>query len=240
MGETKKDISNKGVSLKDDGNYWYTTEELPKGNSKLTKYDLLITPKSGLCRILSHTDIMYSNSFGNQLKSEFEFFEKALTKKYGDNEKYDFVEMPDPMAVLMGDSSGVSKNAKPGQPITLRQRLQALHQINPLAREMSVDMILGGKSDPGRDIKNIMTKLGGIVDFFTLNSFDLDNQGGPTLLNPSGKEQTPAEPIEEKTKKKLDSKPKLTAQQIKKQSSICGIKRKVLFKYNRKNLCELF
>jgi len=92
MGETKKDISNKGVSLKDDGNYWYTTEELPKGNSKLTKYDLLITPKSGLCRILSHTDIMYSNSFGNQLKSEFEFFEKALTKKYGDNEKYDFVQ----------------------------------------------------------------------------------------------------------------------------------------------------
>jgi hypothetical protein len=142
------------------------------------------------------------------------------------NEKYDFVEMPDPMAVLMGDSSGVSKNAKPGQPITLRQRLQALHQINPLAREMSVDMILGGKSDPGRDIKNIMTKLGGIVDFFTLNSFDLDNQGGPTLLNPSGKEQTPAEPIEEKTKKKLDSKPKLTAQQIKNNQAYAASKGK--------------
>ena len=92
MGETKKDISNKGVSLKDNGNYWYTTEELPKGNSKLTKYDLLITPKAGLCRIISHTDIMYSNSFGDQLKSEFEFFEKALTKKYGDNKKYDFVK----------------------------------------------------------------------------------------------------------------------------------------------------
>ena len=85
MGETKKDISNKGVSLKDDGNYWYTTEELPKGNSKLTKYDLLITPKAGLCRITSFTDIMYSNSFGDQLINEFEFFEKALTKKYGTN-----------------------------------------------------------------------------------------------------------------------------------------------------------
>ena len=92
MGETKKDLSNRGVSLKDDGNYWYTTEELPKGNSKLTKYDLLITPKAGLCRIISHTDIMYSNSFGDQLISEFEFFEKALTKKYGINEKYDFVK----------------------------------------------------------------------------------------------------------------------------------------------------
>ena len=92
MGETKEDISNKGVSLKDDGNYWYTTEELPKGNSKLTKYDLLITPKSGLCRIISHTDILYSNSFGDQLINEFEFFEKALTKKYGTNKKYDFVK----------------------------------------------------------------------------------------------------------------------------------------------------
>ena len=91
MGETKKDISNKGVSLKDDGNYWYTTEELPKGNSKLTKYDLLITPKSGLCKITSYTDILYSNSFGDQLISEFEFFEKALTKKYGINKKFDFV-----------------------------------------------------------------------------------------------------------------------------------------------------
>ena len=80
MGETKNDISNKGVFLKDLGNYWYTTDELPKGNYKLTKYDLLITPKSGLCRIISYTDIMYSNSFGDQLKNEFEFFEKALIK----------------------------------------------------------------------------------------------------------------------------------------------------------------
>ena len=80
MGESKEDISNKGVSLKDDGNYWYITEEVPKGNSKLTKYDLLITPKSGLCKIVSYTDTMYSNSFGGQIISEFEFFEKALTK----------------------------------------------------------------------------------------------------------------------------------------------------------------
>jgi len=92
MGETKKDISNKGVTLKDDGNYWYTTKDLPKGNSKLTEYDLLITPKSGLCKIVGYTDTIYSNSFGNQLISEFEFFENALTKKYGSNEKYDFAQ----------------------------------------------------------------------------------------------------------------------------------------------------
>ena len=92
MGETKKDISNKGITLKDDGNYWYTTKDLPKGNSKLTEYDLLITPKSGLCKIVGYTDTIYSNSFGNQLISEFEFFENALNKKYGNGEKYDFVK----------------------------------------------------------------------------------------------------------------------------------------------------
>ena len=91
MGETKEDISNKGVTLKDDGNYWYTTKDLPKGNFKLTQYNLLITPKAGLCRIYGFTDTIYSNSFGNQLINEFEFFENALTKKYGNNEKYDFV-----------------------------------------------------------------------------------------------------------------------------------------------------
>jgi hypothetical protein len=71
------------------------------------------------------------------------------------NEKYDFVEMPDPLAVLRGDSTGVAKGAKPGQPITLRQKLQALHQLNPLARSMEVDMILGNKKgDPGRTLVN--------------------------------------------------------------------------------------
>jgi hypothetical protein len=71
------------------------------------------------------------------------------------NEKYDFIEMPDPLAVLRGDSTGVAKDAKPGQPITLRQKLQALHQLNPLARSMEVDMILGKKKgDPGRTLIN--------------------------------------------------------------------------------------
>ena len=95
------------------------------------------------------------------------------------NEKYDFVEMPDPMAVLRGDSSGVSKNAISGQPITLRQKLQALHQLNPFAREMTVDMILGEKPNPMRDMGNIMKyTMGGMADHLTGNLFDFDKQGG--------------------------------------------------------------
>ncbi len=105
------------------------------------------------------------------------------------NERYDFVDMKDPLAVLMGDSSGVSEKAKPGQPITLRQRLQAMHQLNPFARDMSVDMVIGEKPTRERSMNNVMSKLGGIADFFTLNAFDLDRQGGRTLMNPTGQKQ---------------------------------------------------
>ena len=105
------------------------------------------------------------------------------------NERYDFVDMKDPLAVLMGDSYGVSENAKAGQPITLRQRLQAMHQLNPFARDMSVDMVLGQEETTERKMNNVMSKLGGVADFFTLNAFDFDRQGGSTLMNPSGKPQ---------------------------------------------------
>ena len=105
------------------------------------------------------------------------------------NERYDFVDMKDPIAVLMGDSSGVSKNAKPGQPITLRQRLQAMHQLNPFARDMAVDMVIGEKPTRERSMNNVMSKIGNVADFFTLNAFDFDRQGGRTLMNPSGEKQ---------------------------------------------------
>ena len=92
MGETVKSIRKKGVKLKNDGGYWYVTDKLPKGNSKLVNYELLITPVSGLCRILGYTELIQTNSFGDQIKSKFEFFETALNKKYGVGDRYDYVK----------------------------------------------------------------------------------------------------------------------------------------------------
>ncbi len=91
VGETKKSITNKGVILKDDDNYWYYTNNLPKGNPKFNEYGLIIAPKSGLCKIVAYTDKIYTNSFGTELKSEFNFFATALENKYGNNKKYDFL-----------------------------------------------------------------------------------------------------------------------------------------------------
>ncbi len=92
VGETVKSIRKKGVKLSNDGGYWYYTDKLPKGNSKLNEYSLLITPVSGLCRIVSRATSIQTNSFGDQLKSKFEFFENALNKKYGNGKKYDFLQ----------------------------------------------------------------------------------------------------------------------------------------------------
>jgi len=122
------------------------------------------------------------------------------------NEKYDFVEMNDPMAVLRGDSRGIAKDpkkAESGKKITLRQTLQALHQLNPLAREMNVDMVLGEKPNPLRDYRNYLKyTVGGMADAFTGNLFDFDKQGGISLMNPSGKKE---EEAREKVDKQLST-----------------------------------
>ena len=92
VGETVKSIRKKGVKLSNDGGYWYVTDKLPKGNSKLDNYSLLITPVSGLCRIVGRATSIKTNAFGDQLISKFEFFETALNKKYGVGEKFDYVK----------------------------------------------------------------------------------------------------------------------------------------------------
>ena len=91
VGESIESIRGKGITLKNDGGFWYVTNKLPKSNSQIDNYSLLITPVSGLCRIVGNTERIKTNSFGDQVKSKFEFFETALNKKYGISKKYDFV-----------------------------------------------------------------------------------------------------------------------------------------------------
>lgn len=135
------------------------------------------------------------------------------------NEKYDFVEMNDPLAVLKGDSRGIAKDpkdAKSGEKITLRQKLQALHQLNPFAKDMSVDMVLGEKPDLSRHISrhlnNIATKglsalgLGPVMDYFKRNS----------SAEPEEKEKTKSKPV----------KPKITSEQIKNNQAYAASKGK--------------
>ena len=91
LGDATTSIRNKGVILKNDGGYWYRTNKLPKGNPNFNRYDLLITPVTGLCKIVAYTENISTNSFGSELKSKFDFFATALEEKYGDSKKYDFL-----------------------------------------------------------------------------------------------------------------------------------------------------
>ena len=115
------------------------------------------------------------------------------------NEKYDFQQMNDPMAVLRGDSRGIPTDPEKGvkgKKITLRQKLQALNQLNPFAKDMAVDMVIGEKPSRKRSMNNVMSKLGSFADMLTNNAFDFDRQGGRSLMNPLGlkQEQQVSEP----------------------------------------------
>jgi len=59
--------------------------------------------------------------------------DKKMGGGYRVEDKYDFDKMKDPMGVLFGKGK------------TTQQRLQALHQMNPLKGGGDVDMVLGGK-----------------------------------------------------------------------------------------------
>ena len=85
------------------------------------------------------------------------------------NERYDFEQMNDPMAVLKGDSRGIPTDPEKGvagKKITLRQRLQALNQLNPFAKDMAVDVVLGEKPTRERIMNNVMSKLGNLGMMF--------------------------------------------------------------------------
>ena len=101
-----------------------------------------------------------------------------------------------------------------------------MHQLNPFARDMAVDMILGEKPNPQRDIGNMIKyNMGGLADFFTGNAFDFDRQGGRTLMNPSGQSQEKS-PSAAQSKAQPKEKPKLTAEQIKNNQAYAASKGK--------------
>jgi hypothetical protein len=229
-------------------------EEAKKGgwdkSSSKEGRDAYATRKSQYERLKSgQVQVLYQDYYdGNNEKNITESAENAKsvlgqfwaqqTKEGGYrivNEKYDFQPMNDPLAVLMGDSRGIAKDAKdgkPGQEISLRNKLQAIAQLNPFTKDMSVDMILGQSESAERKTNNILRKMGGFLDFIMRDTTDFDGQGVVASNEAKGemgvpfptKPETPLLP--EKTQEKLDAKPKLTAQQIKNNQAYAASKGK--------------
>lgn len=86
-----------------------------------------------------------------------QFWANERSKKEGGGyrieDKYDFDKMKDPMGVLFGRGK------------TVQQRLQALHQMNPLKGSGDVDMVLGGKRTAAESmgLAGSKTLLGGML-----------------------------------------------------------------------------
>lgn len=86
-----------------------------------------------------------------------QFWANERSKKEGGGyrieDKYDFDKMKDPMSVLFGKGKST------------QQRLQALHQMNPLKGKGDVDMVLGGKRTAAESwgLSASKTLLGGML-----------------------------------------------------------------------------
>jgi len=65
------------------------------------------------------------------------------------NEKYNFQKYKNPWKVALGMTDEENKNVKKSG-VNFQKRLEALHQINPLARDLDADVMIGGKRSSNR------------------------------------------------------------------------------------------
>ena len=107
-----------------------------------------------------------------------QFWAYGRDKKQGGGyrieDKYDFDKMKDPMSVLFGGGKSV------------QQRLQALHQLNPLKGKGDVDMVLGGKRSAAESwgLSASKTLLGGMLGI-SGKPKEPKNIGSATMYKPN-------------------------------------------------------
>lgn len=92
MGESVIKVQAKGVNLKPEGNYVFSTPRLPKGNSLFDDYRMTIPPKSGLCKITAWISEIDDSPYGDSTKSKYNSLLGALSAKYGEpTNSFDFL-----------------------------------------------------------------------------------------------------------------------------------------------------
>lgn len=93
MGMTPEELQAKGVTLKEEHKAlgYFSTLKLPANLGKFGGYLLWMPPGIGLCKITAIQLNSNVNSFGEQLKIEFDDLETLLTEKYGKQRKFDII-----------------------------------------------------------------------------------------------------------------------------------------------------
>jgi len=74
----------------DQGPRIYRADSVPVPHPDFESYSLLISQKSGLCKIVAIGKDIKSGDAGYEVRSAFDALDKAITSKYGNGKKYDF------------------------------------------------------------------------------------------------------------------------------------------------------
>lgn len=82
---------NKQIKLKPEKPALYSTPSVPKEHPDFDDYRLVVTPVHGLCKIIAWSKVISTSVYGTELVSKFSDLENALTTKYGNPKRYDFL-----------------------------------------------------------------------------------------------------------------------------------------------------
>ncbi len=82
---------NKQMTLKLEKSGFYSTPSVPKAHPDFDDYRLIVTPVHGLCKIVAFSKSISTSIYGTELVSKFSELESALTTKYGNSKRYDFL-----------------------------------------------------------------------------------------------------------------------------------------------------
>ena len=86
------EVQKQGKFLPGKSPNMYRAYQLKNGHDAFDFYEVLISPRHGVCRIFAAGKTIQSNAFGGQVKSSFLSLEAALMKKYGGSpNQYDFL-----------------------------------------------------------------------------------------------------------------------------------------------------
>jgi len=117
FGDPYAKLTKLGLS-KDRTSQWYTVGAVPSPHRDFDAYKVLISPKFGLCKIVAFASRVPTDAYGNGLREQYESLQNALTKKYGEGTKYDYLksgsiwnEPKDFMMALVKDERGVCQRS---------------------------------------------------------------------------------------------------------------------------------
>ena len=91
MGLTQKQLEASGITLTEIGDNVFMASKVPNPHRDFSNYMLIVSPTSGLAKILAISDDITTDSQGYKLRNEYEDIKSLLDSKYGESDETDFL-----------------------------------------------------------------------------------------------------------------------------------------------------